>query len=365
MPLTAVAYSELYVADRREAVAHLVDGHGFGEVALAGPETGAPDGMSTALRRDGVTLVVTQPLGDSGEAARHVDRHGDSIGDIAFLSTDVEQDHARAVAGGAASLATPAPSRAPGQAGVPFGAVSGFGDLRHTLVGETGLTAGHLPPDREWTLLRAGDEGQGTDPARAGDVPALDHIAVCLEAGTLRETVAFYERAFDIPYYSSEYIEVGSQAMDSIVVRNATGGITFTFIEPDPDRAPGQIDQFITTHAGAGVQHLAFHVDDIIGTVRKLSERDVAFLHTPATYYDMLEGRVAGMGDRIADLRETSVLVDRDEWGYLLQIFARSPYPRGTLFYEYIQRNGARGFGSSNIKALYEAVERAREAASR
>ncbi|SOD64432.1 4-hydroxyphenylpyruvate dioxygenase [Streptomyces zhaozhouensis] len=366
MSLTAVAFSELYVAARSEAVAHLVDGHGFVEVAVAGPDTGAPDVTSTALRREGVTLVVTQPLDDDGEVARYVDRHGDSIADIAFLSTDVERDHARAVAGGADSLGAPVPSRAPGQEGALFGAVSGFGDLRHTLVGDTATTAGHLPPDREWTLLPAAGEPPASPPARPGELPpALDHIAVCLEAGTLRDTVAFYESAFDIPYYSSEYIEVGSQAMDSIVVRNATGGITFTFIEPDPSRDPGQIDQFLTAHAGAGVQHLAFHVDDIIDTVRQLSDRGVAFLRTPGTYYEVLEERVAGMGERIADLRATNVLVDRDEWGYLLQIFARSPYPRGTLFYEYVQRNGARGFGSSNIKALYEAVERAREAAAR
>lgn len=365
MSLTDVAYSELYVADRSEAVTHLVDGHGFVEVALAGPETGAAEHASTALRRGGVTLVVTQPLSATGNVAGYLERHGDSIADIAFVSTRVPEDAARAEAAGARLWTGPTPSRAPGQEGEPYAVVSAFGDVRHTLVSAAASPVGHLPPDRSWTLLPGAEDASAGPVAASADVPALDHIAVCLEADTLRDTVDFYERAFDIPFYSSEYIEVGGQAMDSIVVRNPTGGITFTFIEPDPSREPGQIDEFLRAHAGAGVQHLAFHVDDIVGAVRGLSDRGVAFLNTPSTYYDLLEERVPGMGDRITDLRQTSVLVDRDEWGYLLQIFTRSPYERRTLFYEYIQRNGARGFGSANIKALYEAVERAREAAAR
>lgn len=354
MPPLAIAYAELYVADDREAAGFLTDSLGFVPVAVAGPATGTPDRRSTVLRSGEVTLVVTQALGEGTVVARYVERHGDSIADLAFSCTDVRSAFDRAVLAGAAVRQAPTPALAGGDSW--YAAVSGFGDIRHTLV-PTG-TGVPLPPDRDWALLPA---SAGTGAPR----PALDHVAVCLEAGTLRRTAEFYEAAFDTPFYSSEYIEVGGQAMDSIVVRNADGGITFTLIEPDDSRLPGQINRFLESHNGAGVQHLAFLVDDIVDTVRGLGDRGVAFLRTPGAYYDLLTDRVSGMADRIADLRETNVLVDRDEWGYLLQIFTRSPYPRGTLFYEYIQRNGARGFGSSNIKALYEAVEREREVAGR
>ncbi|MFE0872869.1 4-hydroxyphenylpyruvate dioxygenase [Streptomyces rochei] len=357
MPPSAIAYAELYVADDRDAAGFLVDSLGFVPLAVAGPATGTHDRRSTVLRSGEVTLVVTQALRPDTDVARYVERHGDSIADLAFTCDDVRSCFDRAVVAGARAVQTPTPSRRTGQ-DAWFATVSGFGEIRHTLVAATGDGAAPLPPDRDWALLPA-----ATD--HAGPRPFLDHVAVCLESGTLRSTAEFYEAAFDMPYYSSEYIEVGEQAMDSIVVRNADGGITFTLIEPDDTRLPGQINQFLTAHDGPGVQHLAFLVDDIVDSVRSLGNRGVAFLRTPGAYYDLLTERVGAMADAISDLRETNVLADRDEWGYLLQIFTRSPYPRGTLFYEYIQRNGARGFGSSNIKALYEAVEREREVAGR
>ncbi|MGW2232062.1 4-hydroxyphenylpyruvate dioxygenase, partial [Streptomyces formicae] len=240
-----------------------------------------------------------------------------------------------------------------------FAVVSGFGDLRHTLVQPSRPFAGTLPPDRRWNI----DDTAADAPAPAPVLGGVDHIAACVPVDTLKRTVDFYNQAFDLHYFSEEYILVGDQAMDSKVVRNESGGITFTLIEPDPTRNPGQIDQFLAAHAGAGVQHLAFLVEDIVGAVRELGGRGVEFLTTPATYYDVIRERVGDLEERIADLRETNVLVDRDEWGHLLQIFTRSPHERRTVFYELIQRNGAQGFGSSNIKALYEAVERTRETA--
>ncbi|MDQ0937555.1 4-hydroxyphenylpyruvate dioxygenase [Streptomyces turgidiscabies] len=357
MPPSAIAYAELYVTDDRDASGFLIDSLGFVPLAVAGPATGTHDRRSTVLRSGGVTLVVTQALQPGTAVAQYVERHGDSIADLAFSCDDVQSCFDRAVLAGATALQSPVPSHVRGQ-DTRFAVVSGFGDIRHTLLAAADDRAGQLPPDRDWALLPA-----ATD--TAGSRPVLDHVAVCLEGGTLRRTAEFYEAAFDMPFYSSEYIEVGDQAMDSIVVRNAEGGITFTLIEPDDTRLPGQINQFLSAHNGPGVQHLAFLVDDIVRSVRSLGNRGVAFLRTPGAYYDLLTERVSDMADAIADLRETNVLADRDEWGYLLQIFTRSPYPRGTLFYEYIQRNGARGFGSSNIKALYEAVEREREVAGR
>ena len=194
--------------------------------------------------------------------------------------------------------------------------------------------------------------------ARPGRIWLLDHVAILVESGTLRSYADFYTEAFGLARYSSEYIEIGEQAIDSIVVRSPSGGITFTILEQDRAKKPGQVEGFIARYGGPGVQHLAFLVDDIVTAVREFGSRGVDFLRSPNSYYDMLVGRLPGITAEIADLRAASVLADRDEWGYLLQLFTRSPYQRNTLFYELVQRRGARGFGAANIKALYEAVER-------
>lgn len=196
-----------------------------------------------------------------------------------------------------------------------------------------------------------------------GQIRLLDHVAVCLEPDTLADYADFYRDALGLARYSAEYVAVRDQGMDSIVVRNASGGITFTLVAPDAGKSPGQLDAFLSRNDGPGVQHLAFGVDEILPAVREFRDRGVEFLSTPDGYYDALAERLAGLRGEIADLRAAHVLADRDEWGYLLQLFTRSPYERNTLFYELIQRRGARGFGSANIRALYEAAERDRPAA--
>jgi 4-hydroxymandelate synthase len=221
--------------------------------------------------------------------------------------------------------------------------------MAHTVVGRS--TA--YPTDRYWQPI-------ADRPPPRQYLTALDHVAVCVDAGTLAAVADFYTTAFGFERYSAEYVAVGDQAMDSVVIRSPGGGVTFTMLEPDPGRRPGQIDGFLSRNGGPGVQHLAFLVDEIVAAVREYRHRGAVFLRTPGAYYDALAGRMAGMREAIEDLRDTYVLADRDEWGYLLQLFTTSPYERDTLFYELVQRRGARGFGSANIRALYEAVERER-----
>ncbi len=328
MTVTRIGHIEVYATDRPAVVDYFASSFGLAVRAHAPSETA----HSTLLELGDVRLVVTA----GAEAAGFLEKHGDGVADIAFVCDDPDSVRAAALAAG----------------GRPVGsgrAVSGFGSVQHTLLSPS---APAWPSDRVWIPVEPG--------GRDGHVRALDHIAVCVPAGDLGGCIEYYRAGFGFEWYSTEYIEVGNQAMDSIVVRNPAGNATFTVLEPDAVREAGQIDAFLDRNGGAGVQHLAFRVDDIVSAVRDYRRRGVEFLSTPGAYYDALTDRLSEMTLEIADLRETAVLADRDEWGYLLQLFTRSPYARNTLFYELIQRRGARGFGSANIRALYEAVERDR-----
>ncbi|MEW2079283.1 4-hydroxyphenylpyruvate dioxygenase [Streptomyces sp. NPDC013433] len=338
-----IEYIELYASDWKCTVDYFVSSFGFTE---AGRSTaGGKD--SVLLRQGGVQLVVT-----SGPATEDfLAQHGDGIADIAFACEDVAGARDGALAAGAESLGA-------GGTGAPV--VSGFGAVRHTLVQRPVGSTPALPGDREWTATARSAVVTPSTPV----LRKLDHVAVCLEAGTLHDVVRFYIDGFGFSQYYSEYVAVGEQAMDSIVVRSPSDNITFTIIEPDTTKKSGQIDEFLVRNGGGGVQHLAFLVDEIIPSVLEFQHRGIEFLQTPGTYYDVLAERIPGLEAEISDLRKANVLADRDEWGYLLQLFSRSPFERRTLFFELIQRQGAQGFGSSNIRALYEAVERAREITS-
>ncbi|MGW7519968.1 4-hydroxyphenylpyruvate dioxygenase [Streptomyces sp. NPDC054796] len=322
-----IAYIELYTADGAAMVDYFVSAMGF---TRTGHRPGTGRG-SVHLAQGDVRLVVTS----GPETLGFLDRHGDGVADIALTCDDVDATRDAALAAGGRTVGS--------GSGAP--AVLGFGGVRHTLL--------PAPPS----------PSPSPRPTGAERIRLLDHVAVCLEGGTLDQFADFYRDAFGLARYSSEYVDVGGQAMDSIVVRGASGGITFTLVAPDPAKGSGQLDAFLERNGGPGVQHLAFLTDEIVPAVRELRARGVEFLETPGSYYDMLQERFTEMPERIAELRDVHVLADRDEWGYLLQLFSRSPYERNTLFYELIQRRGSRGFGSANIRALYEAVERDRQAA--
>ncbi len=326
-----IEYVELYTSDMLSAVEYFVSSFGFTPMA----ECSGDGSRSSLLRHGTVQLVVTAGRGTE----EFIEAHGDGIADIAFGCDDPASTCERALAAGA-SLIDSALGRL---------VVSGFGDTRHTLV--TRSTGASLPGDRAWQPLSGAS-------ARPGRIWLLDHVAILVEGGTLTDYADFCGKAFGLARYSGEYIEIGEQAIDSIVVRSPSGGITFTILEQDQTKKPGQVEGFISRYGGAGVQHLAFLVDDIVSAVHEYRDHGIEFLHSPSVYYDMLASRLPGIKAGIVDLRTTNVLADCDEWGYLLQLFTRSPYTRNTLFYELVQRRGARGFGAANIKALYEAVER-------
>lgn len=337
MAAREIEYVELYTDDRQSAVDYFTQVLGFAQVARSGDH-----GMHSVLVRQGdVQLVIT----DGPATEEFIECHGAGIADIALACDDVMATRDSAVAAGATAAGHPDQP-----------VVSGFGAVRHTLLPTTPPGGDRLPPGRAWV--------HAAGPTAATPwIRSLDHVAVCLPGGTLEGFADFYTVGFGLARYSGEYTEFGDQAMNSIVVRSPSGGVTYTLLEPDMTRSPGQLDAFLERNDGPGVQHLAFGVTDIVAAVSQFRSHGVEFLGTPDTYYDMLTERLPDVRTEIARLRSSCVLVDRDEWGYLLQLFTRSPYSRNTLFYELIQRRGARGFGSRNIRALYEAVERDRLAA--
>jgi 4-hydroxymandelate synthase len=346
--ITAIDHIELFVEDVDEAAVHLRDGFGF---ALAGRSTaeGTRGCESVLLRQDEITLLLTAATGTGHRAAEYVRRHGPGVGVIGLRVPDAEAAFAEAVARGAVPVAPPESFGRDG-AEVVFASVIGFGDVEHRFVSRDDPAGPFASFVQETGCGRGGGRL----------LTAVDHFAVCVPAGTLDETVRRYQEVFGLSLTFEERILVGSQAMDSKVVQSASERLTLTIIEPDVTRDPGQIDAFLEAHGGAGVQHVAFLTGDIATAVRKSAESGVRFLTTPPGYYDMLTPRLGPIGISVDELRELNVLADRDHAGVMLQIFTESRHPRGTLFYELIDRRGARTFGSNNIHALYEAVERQR-----
>ncbi|KPI05682.1 4-hydroxyphenylpyruvate dioxygenase [Actinobacteria bacterium OK074] len=343
----SIDYVEMYVGDLERATSSWVDRYAFTVVGTSA----AADHRGIALRQGHITLVLTQALSDRHPAWAYVSAHDEGVADIALRTADAEAAFHAALTRGARPERRP--TRHPADGPAVTAAIGGFGDVVHTFVqrapGEgPGLPAGFVP-------VPPSDDGR-PDPDDVG-LLELDHVAVCLNAGDLIPTVDYYRDALGFLDIFKERIVVGAQAMESTVVQSPSGTVTLTLIEPDPAAATGQIDEFLTSHRGAGVQHLAFSSRDAVRSVRAMTGRGVSFLRTPSAYYDLL-GRRIGLGARrLADLQETNVLADEDHNGQMFQIFTASDHPRRTLFFEVIERQGATTFGSSNIKALYEAVE--------
>ncbi|MFJ8467818.1 4-hydroxyphenylpyruvate dioxygenase [Streptomyces swartbergensis] len=346
MEIRSIDHVELFVEDAEDTAGQLCDSFGFTLAGRGGPGTGLRDCESVLLRQNDITLLLTTATGTDHRAAEYVKQHGDGVGLIGIAVDDAHAAFAEAVERGAVPM-TPPEEFGPAGGRVTFASVTGFGDVEHRFVSRE-KPEGPFAPIIEETGTR--------EPG--GILQRVDHFALCVPAGKLDETVRHYQEAFGLTQTFEERIVVGSQAMDSKVVQSTSEMVTFTIIEPDTTREPGQIDAFVESHGGAGVQHVAFLTDDIANAVRTSTDRGVRFLTTPASYYEMLPDRLGPIGVPVDELRALNILADRDPSGVMLQIFTQSTHPRRTLFYELIDRRGAHTFGSNNIQALYEAVER-------
>jgi 4-hydroxymandelate synthase len=350
MNIGTIDHVEFHVADVPGTARRLCTEFGFRVHGEGGPRAGPPAQRPLLLGQGRIRLLLTGGSTPDAPAARYLHRHGDGLARIAMRTDDAVRATEQAARRGARVLAPPRTWRR-GDTVVVTATVSGPGDVTHRLVERRGADHEFLP----------GGMDMLTDPGPADAIlDAVDHLALCVPADELLPTVRFYEDVFGFQRIFEERVEIGDQAMDSIVVQSTSGEVTVTIVAPDPAGRPGQIDDFLAANAGTGVQHLALSTRDIVQAVGTLGERGVRFLHTPNSYYDGIETRLGEVDLPLAALRAGNILVDRDHWGEMFQIFTRSTVDRGTFFFELIERHGALTFGTNNIKALYEAKERAR-----
>jgi len=346
--LEGYEYIRLYVGNAYQAMQFFRNVHGFTVVGYAGLETGQRANVSYALIQRDIRLVVTSSLDPDSPMADAVRVHGDSIQEIAFRVANVEETFNLALLRGALPVTEPAMIEdSCGQ--VKTATIRSSAGLGHTFVERGGYTGVFLPGFRAVPAQ---------PPATVAGLTEVDHIALSLPAGRLDEAVEFYVNVLDLELRHVENIVTQHSAMNSKVVQNSSGTVKFPMMEPVTSKRTSQIEEYLKYNHGPGVQHLACSCKDIVQTVRALQESGVEFLQTPGAYYDLMAARVGSISEDVAVLRDLNILVDRDEWGYLLQIFSKPITSRPTLFLETIQREGARGFGSGNIRALFDAVER-------
>jgi len=350
-PINGTDYVEFYVGNAKQAAHFYQSGFGFQLVGYRGPETGTRDRASYLLQQNKIRLIVTSALGPDGEIAQHVNKHGDGVRDIALWVEDARDAFSKAVARGAVPLHEPKVLR-DDNGEIVVAAIRIYGDTIHSLVERRNYRGLFMPG-----FIERKPHYQASETG----LLYVDHCVGNVELGKMNVWVGFYEKVmgfknlvtFDDADISTEY-----SALMSKVMANGNERIKFPINEPARGKKKSQIDEYLDFYRGPGVQHLALATSDIITTVTALRDRGVEFLHAPTTYYEKLQGRVGKIDEPIDKLEELGILVDRDPDGYLLQIFSKPVEDRPTLFYEIIERKGARSFGKGNFKALFEAIER-------
>ncbi len=351
MPLLGIDHVEMYVGNAHAARYFFTHALGFRETARAGLQTGVRDRVSFVLEQGRIRLVVTGALHQGSEIARHHAEHGDGVKVVALSVPDAEHAYREAIRHGARGIREPW-EQTDEHGAVRCATIATYGETLHTFVDRSAYDGPFLPGYRATAA-----NGAGGPRLLAG----IDHVVGNVELGRMEEWVSYYERVLgftEMIHFSDEDIGTEYSALMSKVVAGGNGRIKFPINEPAEGKRKSQIEEFLEYYGGAGVQHLALSTTDIVHAVRELTDRGVEFLRTPETYYEELPARVGEIAEDLADLRELGILADRDDEGYLLQIFTKPIGDRPTMFLELIERHGARGFGAGNFKALFEAIER-------
>jgi 4-hydroxyphenylpyruvate dioxygenase len=355
MPIHGIDHVELYVGNAAQAAFYFVHAFGLTETAYAGLETGRRDRVSHVLEQGRIRLVLTGTLMGSDDIAAHHALHGDGVHKIALSVPDAEAAYNHAVDHGARGVMTP--HWVEDEHGrVQLSSIATYGDTQHLFVQREGYEGAFLPG-----YERRADAARNPDDR---GLFAIDHIVGNVELGHMDEWVHYYERVFgmtEMIHFSDEAISTEYSALMSKVVTDGTGRIKFPINEPAEGKRKSQIEEYIEYYRGAGAQHIAMATRDIVGCVADLREQGVDFLTIPEEYYDEVPERIGEIEEDLADLRRLGILVDRDDEGYLLQIFTKPLGDRPTIFFEIIERHGSRGFGEGNFKALFQAIEREQE----
>ncbi len=340
-----------FVGNAKQAAHYYATAFGFRITAYAGPETGVPGRASYLLEQNDLRFVVTSALRPDDPAAAHVALHGDGINDIALRVPDAAAAHAEAVAAGARSVSAPQRlSDADGS--VVVATIATYGDTVHTFVERDGYAGTFLPGFVKVATSQAAPHAPG--------LRAIDHCVGNVGWNEMDAWADFYGKAFgfsQLVSFDDTDISTEYTALRSKVMSDARRRVKFPINEPAEGLKKSQIEEYLDAYRGAGVQHVAIATDDIVAAVRALRANGVQFLDTPGSYYDALEARVGHIDEEIEVLRELSILVDRDDLGYMLQIFTKPLQDRPTLFFEIIQRRGSLSFGKGNFKALFVSIE--------
>jgi 4-hydroxyphenylpyruvate dioxygenase len=352
MPLDGWDHLELWVGNAKQSAYWYEHALGFRRTAYAGPETGVRDRASYVLEQGDIRLVLTSGLRADSPIAQFACRHGDAAKDIALRVPDAKEAYRQAVQRGATGLVEP--HRVEDEFGtVELASITTYGEVVHTFVDRSGYEGAYLPGYVAQPSANGSDPGVG--------LLAIDHVVGNVELGRMNPWVEFYERVFgmtNIIHFGDDQIQTEYSALMSKVMSSGNGKIKFPINEPAEGKRKSQIEEYIEFNHGAGVQHIALQSENIVRTVESMTERGVAFLDTPETYYDDVENRVGSIDEDYGDLKRLRILADRDEDGYLLQIFTKTAQDRPTLFFEVIERHGATTFGEGNFKALFESIER-------
>ena len=349
LPLRSIHHLEFWVGNAKQAEYFYRNAFGFSRFAYAGPETGLRDRASYALRQGKIVFVLTTPIRPEGPIAEHIARHGDGVRDIAFEVEDAEDSFLGATARGAAPVLGPE-RRSDASGSIQVSAVQTYGETIHSFLEKKDYSGVFLPG-----FVPSDVPGQDVG------LLAIDHVVGNVELGKMDHWVSYYERVFGFTRFMSfddKDISTEYSALMSKVMSNGNGKIKFPINEPAAGKRKSQIEEYLDFYEGPGVQHIALLTGDILHTVSELKRRGVDFLMVPGSYYDALPERVGQIRESLAEIGKLGILVDRDDDGYLLQLFTKPVEDRPTVFYEIIQRRGCQGFGKGNFKALFEAIER-------
>lgn len=355
LPLQGTDYVEFYVGNAKQAAHYYMSAFGFQALAYAGPETGVKDRASYAVRQNKLTFVLTTPLRTDNEIADHIYKHGDGVKVLALRVDDATSAWNETTKRGAKSYLQPQIVK-DNDGEVVLSGIHTYGDTVHVFIERKNYNGAFMPGYRKW-------ENPYFKPSSTG-LLYVDHCVGNVGWNQMNPWVKFYEEvmgfrnilSFDDNDISTEY-----SALMSKVMSNGNGYVKFPINEPAEGKKKSQVEEYLDFYNGEGCQHVALATNDIVTTVTELRNRGVEFLRVPNTYYDDLLDRVGHIDEDLEPLKELGILVDRDDEGYLLQLFSKPVEDRPTLFFEIIQRKGAKSFGKGNFKALFEAIEREQE----